>query len=104
MASSAREQLWTAPRVAKERVILFEVIYRKRLGRVLAAYNLQGGFLGRKARGFGPNQVPKIGGLKQSNFGSSEKTYFVVYIRFVVNRVAFYVPLLEEPHPPASPP
>jgi hypothetical protein len=48
MASSAREQLWTAPRVAKERVILFEVIYRKRLGRVLAAYNLQGDFSGGK--------------------------------------------------------
>ena len=31
------------------------------------------------------------------DFGSSEKLYLVVYIRFVVNRVAFYVPLLEHP-------
>ena len=30
--------------------------------------------------------------------GAAKKTYLVVYIRFVVNRVAFYVPLLEEPH------
>jgi hypothetical protein len=30
--------------------------------------------------------------------------YLVVYIRFVVNRVAFYVPLLEEPHFPALAP
>ena len=32
-----------------------------------------------------------------SDLGSSENTYLVVYIRFVVNRVAFYVPLLEDP-------
>ena len=32
---------------------------------------------------------------------SSKKTYLVVYIWFVVNRVAFYAPLLE--HPLSSP-
>jgi hypothetical protein len=53
--------------------------------------------LGRKARGFGPIKPPKWEALRPSDFGSTENTYLVVYIRFVVNRAAFYVPLLEEP-------
>jgi hypothetical protein len=43
-------------------------------------------------------QSSKLEARKRSDFGSSEKTYLVVYIRVVVNRVAFYVPLLEYPH------
>ena len=96
MASPAPEQLWTAPRAAKEREILFEAIAN---GSVVSWQDISPWgirFLGRKAPGFGPNR-PKIGCLKSFDFGSSEKTYLVVYIRFVVNRVAFYVPLLEEP-------
>ena len=54
-------------------------------------------FLERKDRGFGPNQAPKMEGLKAADFGRSEKTYLVVYIRVATNRVVFYVPLLDEP-------
>jgi hypothetical protein len=34
------------------------------------------------------NQAPKLEALRRSDFWSSEKTDLVVYIRFVVNRVA----------------
>ena len=65
MASSASEQLWTAPRAAKEREILFEAVAN---GSVVSWQHVKLleriRFLGRKAQGFGPNQAPKIGGLK----------------------------------------
>ena len=67
MASSSPEQLWTAPRAAKERETLFEAGYRKRLGRVLAGYWPAGGnTISRteEAPGLGPNQATKIGCLK----------------------------------------
>jgi integrase len=50
-----------------------------------------------KSRILSESSRPKWEALRRSDFGSSEKTYLVVYIRFVVNRVAFYVPLLEGP-------
>jgi hypothetical protein len=97
MASSAREQLWTAPRVAKEREILFEAIAD---GSVVSWQHITCRgirFLGRKARGYGPNQVPKIGGLKAVRFWEQRKDVFRCVYPVCGNRVASYVPLLEEP-------
>jgi hypothetical protein len=54
-------------------------------------------FSGGKSRILSESSPPKWEALRRSDFGSSEKTYLVVYIRVVVNRVASYVPLLEEP-------
>ena len=100
MASSSPEQLWTAPRAAKEWEILFAALANGSVGPGGILINLLGGcdFSGGKLEDSVRIKPPKWEALRRSDFGSSEKTYLVVYIRFVVNRVAFYVPLLEEPH------
>ena len=97
MASSTPEQLFTAPRAAKVREILFEAIAN---GSVESwrHINLDGNMISTKVSSrIRFESSPNIGGISQSDFGSSEKRYLVVYIRVVVNRVASYVPLLEEP-------
>src|SRR5690348_3836967 len=98
MASSAPEQLWTAPRAAKEWQIVFVALANGSVGPggILTCW-VGCDFSGGKSRILSESSRPKWEALRRSDFGSGEKTYLVVYIRVVLNRVAFYVPLLEYP-------
>jgi|ERR1700680_1268889 len=97
MASScAQAYSRTAPRAAKEWEILFVALANGWVG--------PGGILNCWADAiFSDGKLedsvrikpPKWEALRRSDLGSSEKAYLVVYIRVVVNREAFYVPLLE---------
>src|ERR1700732_265242 len=78
MASSAPEQLWTAPRAAKEWEILFEAIAK---GSVVSwrHINLLGGcdFSGGKLEDSVRIKPPKIGGLKAVWFWEQQKDVFL---------------------------
>jgi len=74
------EQLWTAPRAAKEPEMLFEAIAT---GSVVSwqHINLQGNTISR-AESFQDSvaiKPPKLAAWRRSDFGSSEKTYLVEY-------------------------